>query len=274
MIIDQINNSPFTTKEFLELVIQLETLSEGESHEDLFSIKNGTVCNKGLRDFIDYRPSVKLNPQLLENIDCKTISLDSLHFDQLQEVSDLFPGSSIQVKKGDQVVNLLLASSYEEYVTGLPRKKRHELKRKKKRFESEHPNAQLKESTDLDIFDAFVSLHKTSDGDKGTFMSEEVENFFKNLLDVKGWKIYYLEIDSVIIACCFVFEDGKGCYLYNSSKNNDYNDVNPGIIIIDKIIEKLINEKYEFFDFLKGTERYKFDLGGTATQLYDLEITI
>ena len=274
MIIDQINNSPFTTKEFLELVIQLETLSEGESHEDLFSIKNGTVCNKGLRDFIDYRPSVKLNPQLLENIDCKTISLDSLHFDQLQEVTDLFPGSSRQVKKGDQVVNLLLASSYEKYVTGLPRKKRHELKRKKKRFESEYPNAQLKESTDSDIFDAFVSLHKTSDGDKGTFMSEEVENFFKNLLDVKGWKIYYLEIDSVIIACCFVFEDEKGSYLYNSSKNNDYNDINPGIIIIDKIIKKLINEKYEFFDFLKGTERYKFDLGGTATQLYDLEITI
>jgi CelD/BcsL family acetyltransferase involved in cellulose biosynthesis len=65
-----------------------------------------------------------------------------------------------------------------------------------------------------------------------------------------------------------------GSYLYNSSKNNSFNEVNPGIIIIDKIIEKLINKKYSFFDFLKGTERYKFDLGGTATQLYDLEITL
>jgi hypothetical protein len=29
-----------------------------------------------------------------------------------------------------------------------------------------------------------------------------------------------------------------------------------------------------FLTFLKGTERYKFDLGGTATQLYDIEVTI
>ena len=60
----------------------------------------------------------------------------------------------------------------------------------------------------------------------------------------------------------------------NSSVSNLFNEVNPGIIIIDKIIEKLINQNYSFFDFLKGTERYKFDLGGTATQLYDLEIAL
>jgi CelD/BcsL family acetyltransferase involved in cellulose biosynthesis len=77
-----------------------------------------------------------------------------------------------------------------------------------------------------------------------------------------------------VIACCFVFENEKGCYLYNSSKNNTFNEVNPGIVIIDKIIQKLISDRYEFFDFLKGTERYKFDLGGTATQLYDIEVTI
>ena len=29
--------------------------------------------------------------------------------------------------------------------------------------------------------------------------------------------------------------------MYNSSKNNNFNDINPGIIIIDRIIEKLIS---------------------------------
>ena len=35
-------------------------------------------------------------------------------------------------------------------------------------------------------------------------------------------------------------------------------------------LQKLIDEKKVFFDFLKGTERYKFDLGGNAVQLYDV----
>ena len=105
-------------------------------------------------------------------------------------------------------------------------------------------------------------------------MEDNVVSFFRELLATKGWKIYYLEIKKEIAACCFVFEDKVGSYLYNSSKNNTFNEVNPGIIIIDKIIEKLINENYSFFDFLKGTERYKFDLGGTSTQLYDIEINL
>ena len=30
----------------------------------------------------------------------------------------------------------------------------------------------------------------------------------------------------------------------------------------------------DFFDFLKGTERYKYDLGGNSVQLYDLTMNI
>ena len=45
-------------------------------------------------------------------------------------------------------------------------------------------------------------------------------------------------------------------------------------MLIDLIIQKMINEKKEFFDFLKGYDRYKLDLGGSAIQLYDAEILI
>ena len=63
-------------------------------------------------------------------------------------------------------------------------------------------------------------------------------------------------------------------YLYNSSKNPDFDHLNSGIVLIDLIVQKLINEEKVFFDFLKGTERYKFDLGGNAVQLYDVELNI
>ena len=274
MIVDQINNSPFVTKEFLDLVIQLNSPSDSDLQHDLFSIKDGTLCNSGSRDYIDYRPNFNLTSKSLKDLNCKKVSLDSMHFDQIKEITKLYPENSLKISKQDQVVNLMLPESYEEYLAALPRKKRHELKRKKVRFQEKYPQAVLRESKDSEIFETFIKLHKTSDGDKGSFMNDEVAAFFRSLLAMKGWKIYYLEVDNSIAACCFVFEDEVGSYLYNSSKNNTFNDVNPGIIIIDKIIEQLISKEFTFFDFLKGTERYKFDLGGISTQLYDIEITL
>ena len=274
MIVDQINNSPFVTKEFLDLVIQLNSSSDSDLQHDLFSIKDGTLCNSGSRDYIDYRPNFNLTFKSLKDLNCKKVSLDSMHFDQIKEITKLYPENSLKISKQDQVVNLMLPESYEEYLAALPRKKRHELKRKKVRFQEKYPQAVLRESKDSEIFETFIKLHKTSDGDKGNFMNDEVAAFFSSLLTMKGWKIYYLEVDNAIAACCFVYEDEVGSYLYNSSKNNTFNEVNPGIIIIDKIIEQLISKEFTFFDFLKGTERYKFDLGGISTQLYDIEITL
>ena len=274
MIVDQINNSPFVTKEFLDLVIQLNSSSDSDLRHDLFSIKDGTLFNSGSRDYIDYRPNFNLTSKSLKDLNCKKVSLDSMHFDQIKEITKLYPENSLKISKQDQVVNLMLPESYEKYLAVLPRKKRHELKRKKVRFQEKYPQAVLRESKDSEIFESFITLHKTSDGDKGNFMNDQVAAFFSSLLMMKGWKIYYLEVDNTIAACCFVFEDEVGSYLYNSSKNNTFNEVNPGIIIIDKIIEQLISKEFTFFDFLKGTERYKFDLGGISTQLYDIEITL
>ena len=42
----------------------------------------------------------------------------------------------------------------------------------------------------------------------------------------------------------------------------------------DLIIQRLIEKELSFFDFLKGTERYKYDLGGKSVQLYDLKVII
>ncbi len=274
MIVDQINNSPFVTKEFLDLVIQLNSSSDSYLQHDLFSIKDDTLCNSGSRDYIDYRPNFNLTSKSLKDLNCKKVSLDSMHFDQIKEITKLYPENSLKISKQDQVVNLMLPQSYEEYLAVLPRKKRHELKRKKVRFQEKYPQAVLRESKDSEILESFIKLHRTSDGDKGNFMNDEVATFFSSLLAMKGWKIYYLEVDNTIAACCFVFEDEVGSYLYNSSKNKTFNEVNPGIIIIDKIIEQLISKEFTFFDFLKGTERYKFDLGGISTQLYDIEITL
>ena len=77
-----------------------------------------------------------------------------------------------------------------------------------------------------------------------------------------------------MVSTAFCYENKNGCYLYNSSRNNQFNSINPGIVLNDLIIQGLIRERKAFFDFLKGTERYKFDLGGKPVQLYDLSLSL
>ena len=105
-------------------------------------------------------------------------------------------------------------------------------------------------------------------------MTDLVEAYFRNLLNLEGWKIYYINSKKGPLSIAFCYENNNGCYLYNSSRNKEFDYINAGIILYDLIIQKLIEREMNFFDFLKGTERYKYDLGGDSVQLYDLSMEL
>ena len=268
----QVLESPFIKKEFLKLVNHVSN-TQDMKHE-YFAINNSSIVNIGSREFIDYRPSIVFRKNFLEDNNIENINFDSLHFFQIQELVTNVNFDSIKIKKADVSVNLILPDSYKEYLQNLPKKKRHELNRKKRKFEERIESFKLSESKDQSIFKIFISQHRDSKGEKGKFMTDEVESYFKNLLNMDGWKIYYTDTDKGVLSTAFCYENEYGCYLYNSSRNNEFNSVNPGIIINDLIIQELIKQKLSFFDFLKGTERYKYDLGGKSIQLYDLTMKL
>ena len=274
MEIQNINNAPFTDSKFLELVKNLSKQKDFEIFKKGYFIKDGVLYNIGNRDYVDYRANLKTTQNSLEKKGISILQLDSLTFEQVKEILKNKQYKDSIIKKSDFSIRMNLPASYDLYLERLGRKKRHELKRKKSKFLSQLKVAELQSSVDLRTFEKFVVQHKLSHGKKGTFMKKEVELFFKNLLTIKGWKIYFIENESELISSAFVYENKKGCYLYNSTKNNKFDDINPGIVLIDLIIQKMINEKKVFFDFLKGNDRYKLDLGGSAIQLYDLQILI
>ena len=268
----QVLNSPFTKKEFLNLVKQFN--DDQDIVFDNFAISNTTVVNIGNRDFVDYRPTSKINKKILKDNFISNIIFDSLHYFQIQQFLQLDLYKSIRVKKSDISVNLLLPKKYDDYLQNLTKKNRHELNRKKRKFSEHIGSFELLSSKEKEIFNIFVSQHKKSAGDKGKFMTNSVEAYFEELLNLDGWKIYYLNTDKGIVSTAFCYESKNGCYLYNSSRDNKFNTINPGIVLNDLIIQRLILDGKLFFDFLKGTERYKFDLGGKPVQLYDLNISL
>ena len=274
MELKQINKSPFTETKFLELVKNLSNQNDFEEFKKGYCIDGGVLYNIGNRDYVDYRPSLKTTQKLLEKRYVTSLQLDSLTYEQVKDLLNNKQYEDVMIKKSDYSISLDLPSNYDLYLENLGKKKRHELKRKKSKFSKQLGEMELQSSKDLIMFDKFVEQHKLSDGKKGSFMNKEVQLFFQNLLTIKGWKIYFIENESELISSAFVYENKKGCYLYNSTKNSQFDPINPGIVLIDLIIQKMIKEKKEFFDFLKGFDRYKVDLGGSPTQLYDLTITL
>jgi len=268
----QVLDSPFTKKEFLNLVKQFNE-DQDTIFED-FAISDKTIVNIGSRDFVDYRPTSEISRKILEDNSILNINFDSLHYFQIKKILQMKVYKSIRVKKSDISVNLLLPEHYDDYLQHLTKKNRHELNRKKRKFSDQVNSFELLESKDNEIFRIFVSQHKKSKGEKGKFMTKSVESYFEELLNLNGWKIYYLNTDKGVVSTAFCYENNNGCYLYNSSRDNEFNSINPGIVLNDLIIQGLINDGKSFFDFLKGTDRYKFDLGGRSVQLYDLNVSI
>lgn len=269
---EQVLESPFCKKEFLELV---DIVSEEKTTKFAnYAISGSSLVNIGTRDFVDYRPDISIDPQVLKDYNISIINFDSLHFFQVQNIVEQIDTKSVKIKKSDVAVNLILPKTYEEYLERLTKKNRHELRRKKRKYDNEIISFELGESKEQDIFDIFISQHRESKGEKGKFMTDIVEEYFRNLLNLEGWKIYYTDTDKGVLSTAFCYENKSGCYLYNSSRNNEFNSINPGIVLNDLIIQQLIEKGMTFFDFLKGTERYKYDLGGNSVQLYDLAIEL
>ena len=268
----QVLYSPFTNQKFLKLVKQFND-DQVTVFED-FAMSDKTIVNIGNRDFVDYRPTSEISKKILDDHSISNINFDSLHYFQIQKILQSNVYKSIRVKKSDISVNLLLPEQYDDYLQNLTKKNRHELNRKKRKFSDQIDSFELLESQGEEIFNIFVSQHKKSKGEKRKFMTKSVESYFEELLNLDGWKIYYLNTDKGVVSTAFCYENNNGCYLYNSSRDNEFNSINPGIVLNDLIIQGLIHQGKSFFDFLKGTERYKFDLGGKPVQLYDLNVSL
>lgn len=175
---------------------------------------------------------------------------------------------------------LVLPNDWERYLSSLDSKDRHELRRKRRRLGRDHPDARFRTGTpetlerDLEIF---VDMHRGADGHKGHFMKPEVATFFERLareLSPLGWlRLDFLEIADRAVASTFGFRLGHTFYLYNSAYEPDAARLSPGLVLVSELVKEAIaDESIEVFDFLRGPERYKYQLGAQAVPLNNARV--
>jgi CelD/BcsL family acetyltransferase involved in cellulose biosynthesis len=165
---------------------------------------------------------------------------------------------------------LALPADWETYLAGLGKKDRHELRRKLRKAESApvpitwrlvNAAAALPAAVDT-----FIALHQRSSADKADFMDAPMVAFFRSLpavLGETGWlEVALLEVGGEPAAAYLSFDYGGRIYLYNSGYDPRFAEWSTGLVLLARRIQAAIAAGVPCFDFLRGDERYKYDLGG------------
>ena len=171
-----------------------------------------------------------------------------------------------------------LPSSWEEYLAGLTKKDRHEVRRKIRRIEGAGAHRQYTCGTTAndirECMQEFFRLLRDSRADKAEFMTPERESFFSDAaleLGARGrLRLEFLELAGARVATCIGFDYGDSYMLYNSGYDPRYSDLSVGLVNTALAIKGAIRAGKRCFDFLTGTERYKYHLGGVDNPVYRL----
>jgi CelD/BcsL family acetyltransferase involved in cellulose biosynthesis len=170
-----------------------------------------------------------------------------------------------------------LPTTFDEYVQALGKTERHELRRKLRRLEAGRRIA-FRFAGDGEraaVLDRFVALHRRSRGEKAEFMTGETERFFRDVAEAiaaRGWlRLGVLGVDGEDAAVLFGFAYEQTLALYNAAYDPDLATLSVGIACAAYAIRSAIDEGLRVYDFLRGDERYKYDLGATDHWLVRLE---
>lgn len=181
----------------------------------------------------------------------------------------------------DVSLELELPSTWDEYLATLTGKQRREVKRKLRRlWEAGNVDYHIVEDSAAvhDAMDTFLKLFSESREDKATFMTAQMESFFRSLADTMAeaglLRLGILELDTLPTAIVMCFDYNDCVYLYNSGYNPRYSALSVGLLCKVLCIKDSIQRGRKRFDFLKGGEPYKYHLGGREIPLYSCHIII
>ena len=190
-------------------------------------------------------------------------------------------GYFVQIEQEDICPVIPLPSTWDDYLAGLNKHQRHEIRRKVRRIQQDADHHWYIVGPEHELqseMEHFIDLHQKSDQDKETFMDETMRRFFHRITEVAqaaGWlQLAFIEVNGVRAATMLNFDYGDRILVYNSGYDPSvYGRLSPGIVLLAYCIQHAISQGRQWFDFLQGDEEYKFRFGGKKTEVYRMLVT-
>lgn len=188
-------------------------------------------------------------------------------------------GFAVERELETHAPRVALPGSWEEYLTALPKKARHELRRKLRRFSAAGQVELCVYTTPTEVelrLPTLLRFMVESRLDKAAFLSEQMARFFHRMasaLAEEGLvRLYELELNGRVVASVLCFDQGGALSLYNSGYDPAYAGLSPGIVSKALCLKDAIESGRRCVDFLRGREPYKHDLGGHDQPIYRLRV--
>jgi CelD/BcsL family acetyltransferase involved in cellulose biosynthesis len=176
---------------------------------------------------------------------------------------------------------LALPGTWEDYLSSLNKKDRHELRRKIRRaFDSGAEvtfDCLSTQSEVVGAMDEFLELHTQSRQDKTDFMTPEMEQFFRRMASALSAedliRLFMLRVNGKPAAAVLCFDAGSHLYLYNSGYDPAYSGLSVGLVSKALCLRWAIENGKSGLDFLRGDEPYKYDLGAKDQEVFRVRVT-
>lgn len=189
-------------------------------------------------------------------------------------------GFHVEVEQQEVCPVISLPGDWRSYLASLDKKQRHEVRRKIRRIQGSERevdwyivNGQHDLSAEIDTF---VRLMAASDPEKERFLNDAGnQRFFRAivpLMQVRGWlQLNFLTVDEAPAASYINFLYGDRVMVYNSGHaHHTYGNLSPGIVLLAYNIRHAIEQGYQYYDFLRGDEAYKYRMGGRDTAVMNI----
>jgi CelD/BcsL family acetyltransferase involved in cellulose biosynthesis len=216
----------------------------------------------------------------IKKLDLRPVRPDSTVLKHLLSIARK-RGYDVNCAPEDVSLELDLPATWNEYLATLNSKQRHEVRRKLRRLwgagNVEHQCVEVSREVEH-YLDSFFKLFSLSRHEKASFMDQKMKSFFtslaKAMADIGLLRLGVLRVNSVPAAMTVGFDYNDSHYLYNSAYDPQFSYLSVGLLCKILCLKESIEKGRKKWNFLKGAEPYKYQLGGQEVPLYNCLITI
>lgn len=174
-----------------------------------------------------------------------------------------------------------LPDSFEAYLEMLDAKQRREVKRKMRRAGGESDVTWHIVGPERDIeaeASAFVEMMAVSGKGKHDFLIPQMREMFvegMKAAQADGWlQLAFFEVNGRKAAAYLNFDYHGRIWVFNSAIDAQASgSISTGWVLLANLIEWAIQNKRQYYDFLRGDEEYKLRFGGKPTNIYRVTVT-
>ena len=221
---------------------------------------------------LDYRYSNQIVEFIADFIIERNLKVELYPLGLEGELMEFLP-DILQIKnpeKAESFSILELPASWEEYLCTLSSKKRHEIRRKLKKVK----NSTIKKLEAGEI-NLLFELMESSSAEKKSFLSKEMRDFFCEIAlyfeAIGALRLKACFYKNQILAVLFCFQMKDTVYAFNTGYNPDFYKLSPGVVSFALDIEEAIDEGFTCYNFLRGEERFKYDLGARRVHTWKIK---